>query len=155
MARKAAVEGALFQASGEDDPPATDPAVEANGANGHDADIPDAPQPAFVPPPPLPRSLSARARMDSRIENEKDAILRRLPYLNEANVPREELYAHLQTARLLAKSVAQSSQLRRDKARLESALAQAHTPQYVAQAVPIRPVLWEKIKRRLFKKRTG
>ena len=107
-----------------------------------------------------PQGITDRAMVDMAIspediENEKDAILRRLPYLNEANVPREELYAHLQTARLLAKSVAQSSQLRRDKARLESALAQAHTPQYVAQAVPIRPVLWEKIKRRLFKKRTG
>jgi hypothetical protein len=64
MARKAASEGALFQASDDD-------AVEASlePTNGH-SDMPD--PPPFVAPPPMPRTPSARARQDTRIEDEKD-----------------------------------------------------------------------------------
>lgn len=80
--------------------------------------------------------------------NDREFFMKRWPYMNEANIPREEFYTYLQMGHAMARMVWLFHDQRESGDRRERA---ARTPEAIAESVAFTDILQAKTRRRLRK----
>ncbi len=102
------------------------------------------------------QNLTGIALEPQDIDAEQHYVMNRWPYLNEKNVPREELFTYLQVARQIEKMIYKQYELSSKNKELELKIDQltqqrdqTSSTEYVAQNMPILDIVKAKARRRM------